>query len=141
MKRLLILFLVATTACINVSRHKPILAAASANAFVQAALVEKNIDKAYGMLDPELQARTSKADFAQVITTMTTPTAPLSINATEFEPIPGQEGMNIYITGESDRETFYYRIPMKGTQLKGYKPVGIFRNQGPYPASSARQRL
>ena len=141
MKKFLVVFLIFMTACIHTSTHSPIKAAAGATAFAQAALVEKNVDKAFGLLDPDLQARTSKAEFSEIITKMNTPAAPLSIIATDYEPILGQEGMNIYVTGENDNETFYYRIPMKGTQLKGYKAAGIFRNQGPYPKSPGRQPL
>ncbi len=59
----------------------------------------------------------------------------------EFEPIPGQEGMNIYLTGENGAEKFYYRIPMKGSEGKGYKAAGVFRGQGPYAPSELRQPL
>jgi hypothetical protein len=115
------------------------MAAVSATVFAQAALVDQNIDKAYGMLDPDLQAHGSKEDFSRIITTMNKPTAPKMITATDFEPIPGQDGMNIYLTGETDTETFYYRIPMKGSEEKGYRVAGVFRNEGPYPKSSLRR--
>ncbi len=117
------------------------MAAASATEFAQVAFVEKNIDKAFSMLDPEAQAYIGKEKFSEGLTRMNTPTAPESIIATDFEPIQGQEGMNIYITGESPNETFYYRIPMRGTQDKGYKPAGLFRNPGPYPKSPMRRPL
>ena len=93
------------------------------------------------MLDPEAQAYVGKEKFSQALTQMNTPTAPKSITATDFEPIQGQEGMNIYITGQSDNETFYYRIPMKGTEDKGYKAVGVYRSHGPYPKSPMRHPL
>ena len=142
MKELLAIFLVVTaTACIyRVGRHSPIMAATSATEFAQAALVERNTDKAFILLHPDFQAYTTKQKFAQFLTAMSSP-GPLSINATHFEPLPGEEGMNIYLTGENDTQTFYYRIPMRGNQDKGYKPVGLFRNQGPYPNSSTRHPL
>ena len=113
----------------------------SATEFAQAAFVDKDIDKAFSLLHPEAQAYITKEKFSQTLTVMNTPTSPKSIVATDYEPVQGGEGMNIYITGESDTETFYYRIPMKGTQLTGYKPAGFFRNQGPYPKSSLRKPL
>ena len=143
MKELLALFLVVTTtACwYRVSNHSPIMAATSATAFAQVALVERNADRAFSMLHPDFQAYATKPKFAQFLTAMNSPTGPLSINATDFEPLVGEEGMNIYLTGENDTQTFYYRIPMKGNQDKGYKPIGLFRNPTPYPQSSTRRRL
>ena len=143
MKRLLaIFFLTMIAACSFRSfKQNPKMAAASATEFAQVAFVEKNIDKAFSMLDPEAQAYVTKEKFSEGLTRMNTPTAPRSITATDFEPVQGQEGMNIYITGEGDKETFYYRIPMKGTEDKGYKAVGLYRNNGPYPNSPMKHPL
>lgn len=143
-KQLLAIFLLMVTAAacsFRAFKQSPIMAAASATEFAQVAFVEKNIDKAFSMLDPEAQAYIGRENFSQGLTKINTPTTPKSINATDYEPIQGQEGMNIYITGESDTETFYYRIPMKGTEQKGYKPAGVFRNPGPYPKSPMRRPL
>src|ERR1044072_5851386 len=132
----IILLAATTTACFfRASSHSSIMAAASAPEFAQVAFVEKNYDKAFSMIHPEVQEYAGKEKFAQGLAAMNTPSSPASIIATEYEPIPGQEGMNIYFKGESDRETFYYRIAMKGSQQKGYKPVGVWRNKGPFPKS------
>jgi len=138
---LAIVLLAAMAGCIyyRASNHSPIMAATSATEFAQVALVERNADKAFNMLHPDAQAYSTKQKFAEILTAMNSPTAPLYVNATDFEPIQGEEGMNIYLTGETDTQTFYYRIPMKGTKEKGYKPIGLFRNPGPYPNSSLRR--
>ena len=139
---ILVLFLISVTACTyHTSKQKPMMAAASAAEFAQVAFVEQNIDRAFSMLDPEFQAYATKEKFVEVITNMNKPTAPRVVTATEFEPIPGQEGINIYLTGARDTEKFYYRIPMKGSEEKGYKAAGVFRNLGPYPSSGSRQPL
>ena len=135
MRKLLAILLLTATACFyRVSNHSPVMAGTSATEFAQVALVERNYDKAFSMLHPDFQAYTTKEKFSQVLTVINTPTAPKLINATDYEPMQGEE-MNIYLRGETDTETFYYRIPMKGSQDKGYKPVGIFRNQEPYRKS------
>jgi hypothetical protein len=143
MRKLLTIFLLIVTAACSYRSFKqnPQMAAKSATEFAQVAFVEKNIDKAFSMFDPEAQAYVTKEKFSEGLTRMNTPASPKSINATDFEPIQGQEGMNIYITGESDTQKFYYRIPMKGTEDKGYKPVGLYRSDGPYPKSPMRQPL
>lgn len=137
-----VLFLVSVTACTyHASKQNPKIAAANAAEFAQVAFVEQNIDRAFSMLDPEFQGYATKEKFAEVIANMNKPTAPKVVTAIEFEPIPGQEGINIYLTGARDADKFYYRIPMKGSEAKGYKAAGVFRNQGPYPSSESRQPL
>ena len=139
---LTVLLLAALPACtFHASKQNPEVAAASAVEFAKAAFMERNIDKAYGLLDPEFQAYAPKEKFVEVITAMNTPASPTVVTATEFEPIPGQEGMNIYLTGENGAEKFYYRIPMKGSEEEGYKAAGVFRGQGPYTPSELRQPL
>jgi hypothetical protein len=125
----------------HTSKQNPAIAASSAIEFVKVALIEQDIDRAYVLLDPEFQAIATKEKFVQVIRTMNSPVSPKVITATEFEPIPGQEGMNIYLTGENGREELYYRIPMKGSEEKGYKPAGVFRGQGQYAPSETRRPL
>ncbi len=117
------------------------MAAMSASEFAQVALVKGNADKAFNMLHPDFQANSTREMFARQLTEINSPTAPLSIRATDYEPAQGGEGMYIYFTGESDRQTFYYRILMKGNKQKGYKPMGLFRNPNPYPKSSSRHPL
>jgi hypothetical protein len=66
---------------------------------------------------------------------------PISLTAEEFEPMPGQKGMNIFLYGENESEKFFYRLTMEGTTGMGYEVSGIYRGSGPYPPSKSRQRL
>jgi hypothetical protein len=138
---LAVVILLAASCTLHVSKQNPALAAASAAEFAKLAFVERNIDKAFSMLDPEFQAYVTKEKFTEIITTMNTPMAPTVVAATESEPVPGQEGVNIYLIGESGADKFYYRISMKGSEGKGYKAAGVFRSTGPYTPSESRQPL
>jgi hypothetical protein len=139
---LAVLTLAALAACsFNVSKQNPEKAAASAIEFAKAAFVEKDTDKAFNLLDPEFQAYATKEKFTDVISVINTPTSPTVVTATEFEPIPGQDGVNVFLVGEKGAEKFYYRIPMKGTEAKGYKAAGVFRVHGQFPPSESRQPL
>ena len=125
------IMLAAIPACSShASKQNPELAAARAVEFARAAFVDRDIDKAYGLLDPEFQAYAPKEKFVEVITTMNSPISPTVITATEFEPILGQEGMNIYLTGEDGGEKFYYRIPMKGSEGNVIRPRECFVGKG-----------
>jgi hypothetical protein len=61
--------------------------------------------------------------------------------ATDFEPMPGQTAMSIYLTGKNDNEDFYYRLVMQGTTQTGYTVSGFYRGSTAYPASKLRQTL
>jgi hypothetical protein len=123
----------------HASKQDPDKAAAAAIVFAKAALVDRDMDKAYGLLDPEVQSNASKEKFAEVAMSIVADITPTVVTAMEFEPVPGQEMMNIYLTGEKGVEKIYYRIPMRGDAEKGYKPIGILRGQ--YAPSESRQPL
>jgi hypothetical protein len=117
------------------------MAAASAVEFARAAFIERDIDKAYCLLDPEAKGNVPRERFIEHITAMNSPTSPAVVTATEFEPIPGQEGMNIYLVGENGGEKFYYRLPMRESEGKGYKVVGVLRAKRESAPSESRQPL
>ena len=91
---LAIVLLAAMAGCIyyRASNHNPIMAATSATEFAQVALVERNADKAFNMLHPDAQAYSTKQKFTEILTAMNSPTAPLYVNATDFEPIKVKKG-------------------------------------------------
>lgn len=130
----------ATMSCIfHASKQNPEKAAAVAEEFVRVAVVDRDMDKAYSLLDPEVQSNAPKEKFVEILADMNSHGSPTKITAIEFEPIVAEEGLNIYLTGENGGERFYYRIPMRGDDKTGYKPVGILRGQ--YAPSGLRQPL
>jgi acetylornithine/succinyldiaminopimelate/putrescine aminotransferase len=84
----------ATTACtFHTSKQNPEKAAASAVEFSKAAFVERDVDKAFSLLDPEFQSYATKEKFGELIQAMNSPISPAKVTAMVFEPIPGQEGV------------------------------------------------
>jgi hypothetical protein len=135
-----ILFLAISVSCsFHASKQNPDAAAAAAIVFAKAALVDRDMDKAYSLLDPEVQSNAPKEKFAEVARSIVADISPTTVTATDFEPLAGQEMMNIYLVGEKGSERLYYRIPMRGNAEKGYKPIGILRGQ--YAPSESRQPL
>jgi hypothetical protein len=49
--------------------------------------------------------------------------------------------MNIFLSGVSGNERFYYRFFMEGTKETDYAVAGMWRGKGPYPASPMRKTL
>lgn len=62
-------------------------------------------------------------------------TFPSRVSATEYEPMPGQKSMLIYLQGSGSGEEFYYRLVMAGDASSGYRVSGLYRGSQPYPPS------
>ena len=136
---LILLFALFASCTLHASKQDPDKAAVSAVAFAKAALIERDMNKAYAMLDAEVQSNSPKEKFSEIVLKMASDKAPTSVTATDFEPIGGAEMMNIYLVGETNGEKLYYRVPMRGDSQKGYKPVGILR--GHYAPSELRHAV
>jgi uncharacterized protein YceK len=144
-KRIIIYLLVFSTlissGCAKVLRHDPSMAAVEAQKFADTAFVQHDPQKAYDLLAVETKKTVSSNEFMIAIVKMHPTGYPSKVSAAEYEPIPGQPAMNIYLRGQSEKENFYYRLVMKGTGGEGYKVGGLWRSDDPPPESSVRRPL
>lgn len=128
-----------SVACsINVIVHDEQAAAATAGKFADLAFVKSEYASARALFSPELEQAVSAEKFADTVDTMHPKARPTEVKATEFEPLPGQRAMNIYLKGMRDGEAFYYRLLMVGDKGAGYKVQGLWRGPGPYPPSARK---
>ncbi|HTM56750.1 MAG TPA: hypothetical protein VL175_22145 [Pirellulales bacterium] len=121
--------------------HSPDLAALKAQEFADTAFVKRDYKAAYGLCAPETRAAVSYPAFEAELAKLHQDEFPSRVEATEFEPLPGQAAMNIFLIGHGDTKELYYRIPMAGTSEHGYKPTGFFRRNRAYPPSPLRRPL
>ncbi|WP_422927423.1 hypothetical protein [Singulisphaera sp. PoT] len=137
MRRLLSVPIILCTlpSCISFIAHDEQLAAKTATQFAQAAFVDRDNARAYGLITPEFAKAFSREKLAEEIAKAHPKTYPTRVAATEFEPISGQKRMWIYVKGTGEGEEFYYRLAMDGDAKAGYKVGGLFRSSGPYPPS------
>ena len=126
---------------VKVLQHDEHAAAMSAEEFAQTAFVERQNTKAYELAGARLKKEVTFDKFKTVMQNLHPKGVPGEVKAKEFEPIPGHEGMHIFLEGRNDNEQFFYRITMEGTAPKGYKVAGIWRGNGPYPPSNMRRVL
>ena len=122
-------------------RHDQTAAAAKAEEFLVHAVVKQDFGAAHRMLRGDAKLRVTEAALADAMRQQHLHGYPTSVRATEYEPVPGQAAIQIFLIGERDSEKFYYRVPMVGNVASGYSPEGFYRGSGPYPASSLRQAL
>jgi hypothetical protein len=139
----LILLPCVLSSCVSVSAipHDPNKAEPVASAFARAAFIEKDYRKAYGLLWIGPASTMSYEDMVNTVKKMHPKGFPIKIAATDYEPMPGQRGMNIFLTGSNGGEKMYYRLAMAGDAKEGYKVSGFYRGNGPYPPSDLRSPL
>ena len=135
--------LVTISGCFRVNKfqHEPVMAAAEAHDFAHIAFVKRDASAAYGLLSPNIKAQMSFDQFKDLVSKMHPSDYPEAVEATDYEPLPGQKAMHIYLTGSSGSERFYYRFLMEGTKETRYAVAGLRRGAGPFPPSNMRRPL
>jgi hypothetical protein len=127
-----------STSCINIIAHDEMAAAKAATQFAEAAFVARDFSKAHGLLASRARSQIPIEKLSESITEMHPKQFPSSVVATEFEPVPGQHAMNIYLKGTGDGESYFYRLAMEGDAPSGYGVIGLYRSNGPPPPSNRR---
>jgi hypothetical protein len=132
------------TSCgVNISRvsiivHDQQAAAKSAAKFADLAFVRSDYASAQALLAPQVRQGIPIDRLTAEVAKMHPKARPSEVAAMEFEPMPGQPAMNIYLKGTHGDETFFYRLVMVGDKGSGYQVAGFWRGSGPYPPSARR---
>ncbi len=137
----LLAFVMGLMGCTESIIHDEILAAKSAVEFAQAAFVKRDVEGSYALLSDSGKRYVSPETFKQTLSRLHPKAFPVSVTASEYEPMPGEKAMHIYLKGENSGERFYYRLTMEGAAATGYRVVRLYRGSEPYPWSSLRQKL
>ncbi len=137
----LLILLFVGCAQVNVLHHDEDMAANSAKHFANIVLIDKKFQIAYGLMSNNAQNYFNFDKFKSMIQEIHPNGYPAEVIATDYEPIPGQAGMNILLEGKNQKEIFYYRLLMEGTKDKGYKVSGIWRGNGKNPGSKLTKKL
>ena len=107
--------------------HNQDMAAIKAILFAKEAFIDLNQPGAYDLLSEEMRRDVSLDKFINVIARMHPVAFPRVVVATDYEPMPGQKSMFIWLYGEYGEEKFYYRLTMLGTTETDYRVAGMFR--------------
>ena len=113
--------------------HDPDKAAAKAVIFAKEAFIDLNQPEAYGYLSKDVRSNLSFDQFINVIAQMHPHKFPQVVEATEYEPVPGQKAVVIWLVGENASEKFDYRMVMVGTS-GGYQVAAVVRVQQKTPS-------
>jgi hypothetical protein len=122
--------------CVRMISHDERAAATTAADFAQRAFVARDFPSAHALLSSQVRSALSVDGLAKEAAKMHGESSPSNIKAIEFEPLPGQTAMYIYLVGSGGGQQFFYRLAMEGDKNTGYLVSGFFRGNGPYPSKS-----
>lgn len=117
--------ILALAGCAESVKHDELAAAKAALEFARVMFLEKNAEKAYDMLTPGGKRHVPLNKFTQTIASMHPRGYPSKVTALQFEPMPGENAIYIFLTGQNNDEQFSYRVTMAGTAATGYKVLKI----------------
>src|SRR5262245_35864421 len=121
---MLALFALAAS-CAESTQHDENLAAKRAIEFAQATLIDKNFDRGYELLAPGGKRHISLDKFKETVTRLHPRGFPSKVTAKEYQPMPGENAVWIYLTGQNSEDQFQYRLTMEATGTGDYKVLTI----------------
>jgi hypothetical protein len=127
--------------CADKYEHNPNLAAKKAEEFATLAFVKQDFDGAYALLAESTQRHVSAAQFKQTLAKNQTAIRPAKVVAKEYEPMPGEKAIYVFLTGGNSSEQFSFRITMEGTADKGYKVLRFDPGSGFNLPGGQRKKL
>ncbi|HWH80443.1 MAG TPA: hypothetical protein VNT76_23845, partial [Candidatus Binatus sp.] len=111
--------------CAETPKQDENLAAQRAIEFAQVVLVNKNFDKGYELLSDGGKRHISLAIFKETLTRLHPRGFPSRVTAKEYQPMPGENALWIYMSGQNSEDQFQYRITMEATASGDYKVLGL----------------
>ncbi|HVO92236.1 MAG TPA: hypothetical protein VMT22_05315 [Terriglobales bacterium] len=140
-QRLLFLTML-TLACLSCAdsvRHDQGLAARRALEFARVAFIDKNLTQAYEMLSDSGKRHVPLDKFKQAIASMHPRGYPTKLTAVEYEPMPGENAIYIFLKGQNLEEQFTYRVTLEGSADTDYRVLKIDQGSG-FPTLSNQKR-
>jgi hypothetical protein len=128
---LLICTIVPLIGCAEKIDHDPAAAAAKAEEFVRVAFIEHDVTRSYELLAVGTRRYVSLEKYQEVIGRLHPKGYPSAVKAGDFEPMPGENAIYIFLAGENAGESFYYRLTMEGSAATGYRVLQFDRSNRP----------
>ena len=128
-------------ACGDPINHDAALAGKRAIEFAKVAFVQQDVEKAYAMLSGNTKRYVPLEKFKETLSRLHPSGHPSKVTAIEYEPMPGEKAIYIYITGEDSSGSFEYTLTMEGTASTDYRVSKIARGASYLPSTSDKKRF
>lgn len=125
----------------RVLNHSPSAAAEVADRYVDLLVVQQDADAAYELVDADARRRISSAALVESVAKSPGYGEVTSVEAVEYQPVPGQPVVDIFLTGSAGDATYYYAVRLSGTVDEGYLVNDLWIQTEPFEASDLRQDL
>jgi hypothetical protein len=127
--------------CIESIDHDAAVAGKKAEEFAQIVFVKQDVENGYALLADGTRRYVSREQFKDVLAKLHPRAYPKDVTASEYEPMPGERAIYIFLIGDNSGERFYYRLTLEGTATTPYRVLRLDRAREPYPPSSEKKRL
>ncbi len=121
----LAIVLLLISGCAQTVKHDQDAAARRAIEFAQAAFVDQRLDKAYELLSPGGKRHLSLEKFKETVNRMHSRGFPTKVTAKEFQPMPGENAIWIYLVGQNSEDQFGYRLTMEADRPGDYEVLAF----------------
>ena len=125
--------------CAGSIKHDETLAGKRAVQFAEIAFVKHDLRRGYALLSDNTKRHVPFEKFAELVTKLHPRGFPATVQATEYEPMPGENAIYIYLTGENSRGQFDYMLTMEGTASTDYRVLKLDRGSGLYSLGSKKK--
>jgi hypothetical protein len=107
--------------CSESIEHDESAAAQRAIEFARLVLIEKQFAKGHELLSASGRRYLPVEKLAETVTRLHPQAFPTKVTALEFQPMPGEKAIWIYLVGQNPQEQFHYRFTMEGSANGEYR--------------------
>lgn len=120
-RALVLMLLFSLPSCAKSVKHNETLAGQRAVEFARLAFVKNNFEQAYELLSDGGKRHLGREKFIETITRMHPRSFPTKVTALEYQAMPGENAIWIYLAGQNTDEQFQYRLTLETTDKGDYK--------------------
>jgi hypothetical protein len=144
MKRVLVCLLAALVfpGCTKPIEHDEALAARRAVEFAEVSFVQQDLERGYALLSDAAKRYVPPDKFKETVSRLHPSGRATNVSATEYEPMPGENAIYIYVDLKNSAGRVAYTITMEGTAAADYKVSKIIRADSSFlPSTKDRKRF
>jgi hypothetical protein len=135
-----LVFIAVLIGCKGSIQHDEVSATKTALQFGRDAFVSQDSENAYALLSDSAKRYVTRETFKESLLKWHPKGFPIDVTLTEYQPVPGEKLMHVYLSGETPRGRFNYQLTMEGDAATGYRVTSFERSGHPPPWSRTRQK-
>lgn len=122
-------------------RHSPVKAAFDTNHFLKALYFNKDYPTALGLADEQLRRSVTANNLKKMVDEMNQEHGTLKRLTADSYLMAQGETMELFYTGEYEKDTLYHRLVLVGDASSGYRVSGVWFRPDPYPENPLRRKF